>query len=77
MRQIGLPNVSYGEDYALALRLSREYEIGRIYESVYFARRWSGNSDSALPLPTMNRYDTYKDRIRTWEIQARQRKNAQ
>ena len=75
LRQIGLPNVSYGEDYALALRLSRDYEIGRIYESVYYARRWSGNSDSALPLPTMNRYDTYKDRIRTWEIQARQRKN--
>ena len=75
LRGIGLPNVSYGEDYALALRISREYEIGRIYESVYFARRWSGNSDSALPLPTMNRYDTYKDRIRTWEIQARQRKN--
>ncbi len=77
LRQIGLPNVSYGEDYALALRISRDYEIGRIYESVYFARRWSGNSDSALPLPTMNRYDTYKDRLRTWEIQARQRKNAQ
>ena len=76
LRQIGLPNVSYGEDYALALRISRDYEIGRVYESVYFARRWSGNSDSALPLPTMNRYDTYKDRIRTWEIQARQRKNA-
>lgn len=75
LRGIGLPNVSYGEDYALALRLSRDYEIGRIYESVYFARRWSGNSDSALPLPTMNRYDTYKDRIRTWEIQARQRTN--
>ncbi len=75
LRGIGLPNVSYGEDYALALRISREYEIGRIYESVYYARRWSGNSDSALPLPTMNRYDTYKDRIRTWEIQARQRKN--
>jgi hypothetical protein len=77
LRGIGLPNVSYGEDYALALRISRDYEIGRIYESVYFARRWSGNSDSALPLPTMNRYDTYKDRIRTWEIQARQRKNIQ
>ncbi len=74
LREIGLPNVSYGEDYALALRISREYEIGRIYESIYYARRWSGNSDSALPLVTMNRYDTYKDRIRTWEIQVRQGK---
>src|SRR5262249_23004807 len=25
----GLPNTSYGEDYAAALRISREYEIGR------------------------------------------------
>ncbi len=76
LREIGLPNTSYGEDYAVALRISRDYDIGRVYESVYFARRWSGNSDSALPLPTMNRYDTYKDRIRTWEIQARQQKNS-
>ncbi len=76
LRQIGLPNVSYGEDYAVALRISREYEIGRIYDSLYFARRWSGNSDSALPLATMNHYDSYKDRLRTIEIQARQQFNA-
>jgi hypothetical protein len=76
LRQIGLPNTSYGEDYAVALRISREYEIGRIYDSLYFARRWSGNSDSALPLVTINRYDTYKDRLRTIEIRARQQLNA-
>src|SRR5215470_9966543 len=76
LRQIGLPNTSYGEDYAVALRMSREYEIGRIYESLYFARRWSGNSDSALPLATMNRYDSYKDRLRTMEILARRKFNA-
>lgn len=76
LRQIGLPNTSYGEDYAVALRVSREYEIGRIYDSLYYARRWSGNSDSALPLQTANRYDTYKDRLRTIEILARQRFNA-
>ena len=77
LREIGLPNVSYGEDYAVALRLSREYEIGRIYDSIYFARRWSGNSDSALPAATMNRYDFYKDRLRTIEILARQGFNAE
>jgi hypothetical protein len=77
LREIGLPNVSYGEDYAVALRISRDYEIGRIYESLYFARRWSENSDSALPLATMNRYDVYKDRLRTIEISARQRRNRQ
>ncbi len=65
LRQIGLPNTSYGEDYAVALRISRQFEIGRIYDSLYFARRWSGNSDSALPLVTANRYDAYKDRLRT------------
>ena len=74
--QIGLPNVSYGEDYAVALRLSRTYEIGRIYDSLYYARRWSGNSDSALPLATANRYDSYKDRLRTIEIEARRQFNA-
>lgn len=77
LRQIGLPNTSYGEDYAVALRISRQFEIGRIYDSLYFARRWSGNSDSALPLATANRYDAYKDRLRTIEIQARQKFNAE
>ncbi len=73
LRGIGFPNTSYGEDYAVALRISREYEIGRIYESVYLCRRWEGNTDSALPLETENRYDAYKDWIRTNEIRARQR----
>ncbi|HMZ18829.1 MAG TPA: glycosyltransferase family 2 protein, partial [Blastocatellia bacterium] len=77
LRQIGLPNTSYGEDYAVALRLSRQYELGRVYDSLYFARRWSGNSDSALPLQTANRYDVYKDRLRTLEILARQNFNAE
>ena len=76
LRGLGLPNVSYGEDYAVALRLSREYELGRIYDSLYFARRWSGNSDSALPLATASRYDSYKDRLRTIEIEARKQFNA-
>lgn len=75
LRRIGLPNASYGEDYAAALRISREYEIGRVYESIYFARRWEGNSDAALPLATANRYDYYKDYLRTVEIEARQRMN--
>lgn len=71
LRRVGFPNVSYGEDYAVALRVSRDYEVGRIYESVYLCRRWEGNSDSALPLEVANRYDQYKDWLRTIEIQAR------
>jgi glycosyltransferase involved in cell wall biosynthesis len=72
LRQFGFPNVSYGEDYAVALRLSREYSIGRIYDSLYWCRRWEGNSDHALPLETQNRYASYKDRLRTIEVAARQ-----
>jgi len=75
LRQFGFPNVSYGEDYAVALRISREYDIGRIYDSVYLCRRWEGNTDSALPLDVANRYDAYKDWIRTNEIRARQMMN--
>jgi hypothetical protein len=75
LRQTGLPNTSYGEDYAAALRISRDYEIGRIYDSIYFARRWEGNSDAALPLATANRYDAYKDYLRTTEILARKGMN--
>lgn len=71
LRRFGFPNVSYGEDYAVGLRISREYEIGRLYESLYLARRWEGNTDRALPLAVMNRYDAYKDWLRTVEIQAR------
>jgi hypothetical protein len=67
----GLPNVSYGEDYAVALRLSRQYQIGRIYEPLYLCRRWEGNSDAALSIEKVNRHDEYKDKVRTMEILAR------
>ena len=75
VRQFLLPNVSYGEDYAIALRLARGYQIGRIYEPIYLCRRWEGNTDAALPIEKINRHDLYKDRIRTIEIMARQRLN--
>jgi GT2 family glycosyltransferase len=75
VREIGFLNVGYGEDYALALRLSREYRIGRIYESLYLCRRWAGNTDSSLSIEESNRNDTFKDKIRTIEIMARQKLN--
>ncbi len=75
VRRIGFPNVSYGEDYAMGLRLSRDFEIGRIFDSLYLCRRWEGNTDSALPHETKNRYDHYKDWLRSFEIRARQRRN--
>lgn len=71
VRRFGFPNVSYGEDYAVGLRISREYEIGRVFDPVYLCRRWEGNSDSRLPPETVNRYNAYKDWLRTGEIEAR------
>ncbi|MCL6748983.1 glycosyl transferase [Prevotella sp. TCVGH] len=70
-RQIGFPNTSYGEDYAMGLNISRHYQIGRIYDVLYLCRRWGGNSDAALSIERVNANNLYKDRIRTWELQAR------
>ena len=75
LRTINLPNTSYGEDYALGLRISREYRIGRIYDVLYCCRRWDGNSDAALDIDKVNANNLYKDRIRTWELEARIRMN--
>lgn len=71
LRDIKVPNTSYGEDYALGLNISRRYRIGRIYDVLYLCRRWEDNSDASLDVEKMNAYNLYKDRIRTWELQAR------
>lgn len=71
LRQMKVPNTSYGEDYALGLRFSRRYQIGRVYDVVYLCRRWEGNSDAALDIVKTNANNLYKDRIRTWELEAR------
>ena len=75
LREIGVPNVSYGEDYALGLAFSRTYRIGRIYKELYLCRRWEGNSDAALSIERINRNNYYKDSLRTREILLRQPKN--
>ena len=72
LRQIGFPNTSYGEDYALGLIFSRNYRIGRIFSELYLCRRWGGNSDAALSIDKINANNLYKDRLRTLEILARQ-----
>lgn len=76
LREINFPNTSYGEDYAVGLRISREYRIGRIYEPIYCCRRWEGNSDAALDIVRVNANNKYKDAIRTWELEARLALNA-
>ena len=71
LRKIKIPNVSYGEDYALGLAISREYQIGRIYEPIYLCRRWEGNSDADLDMNRLNGFNFYKDKVRTFEVMAR------
>ncbi len=75
LRRIRFPNVSYGEDYAAVLAVSREYQIGRIYEPIYLCRRWEGNSDAGIDVAKQNAFNSYKDKLRTFEILARQRLN--
>ena len=75
LRQHPLPNTSYGEDYAAGLRISRHYPIGRIYDVLYLCRRWEDNSDAALSISQINAHDLYKDRLRTWELEARIQQN--
>jgi len=75
LRNIRVPNVSYGEDYAVGLAISRHYRIGRIYEPLYLCRRWDENSDAALDVNKANSHNLYKDRIRTIELLARKKMN--
>jgi hypothetical protein len=77
IRNIRFPNVSYGEDYSATLAVSRNYKIGRIYEPVYICRRWEGNSDALLSIEKQNRFNFYKDKIRTLEILARRQMNSE
>jgi len=75
IRKINFPNVSYGEDYAVVLAISREYRIGRIYAPLYLCRRWEGNTDADLSIEKQNEHNYYKDSIRTKEILTRQKFN--
>lgn len=75
IREIRVPNVSYGEDYALGLAISGKYKIGRIYQPVYLCRRWEDNTDASLDVTKQNANNLYKDRIRTFELHSRIQRN--
>ncbi|MGE4586228.1 MAG: DUF4922 domain-containing protein [Mangrovibacterium sp.] len=75
IREIRFPNTSYGEDYAVALAISRSWKTGRLYSPVYLCRRWEDNTDAALDLQRQNEHDNYKDRLRSIELQTRIRMN--
>ena len=55
----------------MALRISREWVVGRIYECLYLCRRWDGNSDAHLSIEKENAHNKYKDFIRSLELYAR------
>ena len=71
LREIRIPNTSYGEDYAVGLAISRNWKIGRIYDAIYRCRRWEGNSDASLNIAKENTHNAYKDSLRTFELKAR------
>lgn len=71
LREIKMPNVSYGEDYAIGLAISRTYRIGRIYDVLYLCRRWEDNTDAALDIRKVNEHNAYKDSLRTLELSVR------
>jgi hypothetical protein len=73
IRRTPFPDVSYGEDYAAGLAISRAHRVGRIYEPIYLCRRWEGNSDANIDITRLNAFNAYKDTIRTMELQMRQR----
>lgn len=71
LRDIRIPNTSYGEDYAVGLAISRTWKIGRIYNPIYRCRRWEDNSDASLDIAKQNTHNAYKDSLRTFELKAR------
>jgi glycosyltransferase involved in cell wall biosynthesis len=75
LRNLKFPNTSYGEDYAVGLAISRNYQIGRIYQPLYLCRRWEGNTDASLDVAKANAHNHYKDSIRTIELLARKAQN--
>ena len=70
-RTIRFKNCSYGEDYAMALAISRQFKLSRIYDILYICRRWEGNSDANLTREKENKNNYFKDGIRTEEIEKR------
>ena len=59
----------------MALRITRDYALGRIFTPLYLCRRWEGNSDAALPQEKINANNIYKDCVRSFELMARVRQN--
>lgn len=77
LRKYRFPNTSYGEDYAMGLIFSRMYYISRIFDVLYYCRRWDGNSDAILSQDKVNSNNIYKNFLRGLEIKARIKYNSE
>lgn len=75
VRKLKFPDVCYGEDYAMALAVSRQYHIGRILTPLYFCRRWEDNTDHSLSAERINQNNHFKDTLRSLEIKSRIKSN--
>jgi len=72
MRKTRILNVSYGEDYAAALRICGNTGSGESMKACIFAD--AGPEHRRGPHPRSgNRNDAFKDKVRTEEILARQK----
>ena len=71
LRAIDIPDTCYGEDYALGLMISGAYRVGRVFEVMTLARRWSDNTDADISIEQENANNYYKDSLRTWELNYR------
>lgn len=60
----------------MALRITRDWRLGRIFTPLYLCRRWEGNSDAALSQEKINANNSYKDCVRSFELFARMRQNS-
>ncbi len=67
--------LNYGEDYDMVLRISEQYNIGRIYDPIYEVIRHSGGTDHAVNQAVVDRNDEAKDWMRLEALQRRQRMN--
>ncbi len=67
---------NYGEDYAMVLRISEMYRIGRVWDPIYEVVRHSGGTDHSIDQATIDRNDEAKDYMRAEAIKRRQRLNA-
>lgn len=66
---------NYGEDYDMVLRISEQYNIGRIYKPIYKVIRHSGGTDHSIDQATIDRNDEAKDWMRKEAILRRQEMN--